>query len=179
MMQSMRQIASAAAAVALLLTAGCGPQHRSENKPGNSATVSELPSPSASSSTSRSNVIRFGEGEHEVFIEKAADVAKLKGTSPAFKAFIADQVANLTPPNGPNECAIGVGVSVYDPAGFARGGVNDCGGYVALWGIQNGKWKELIGTQDLWSCAELRKYSVPSTIVDTCYESRKEVPYTG
>jgi hypothetical protein len=176
MMQIMRLIASAAAAAALLLLPGCGPKAEPA-EPDNPAAMSSAPAPSAGGSN---RVIRFGEGgEHEVFIRKATDVDKLTGTSPAFKAFIADQAANLTPPAGANDCDVGVGVAIYDPAGFARGGVNACGGYAALWGIQDGKWKELIGTQDLWACADLRKFKVPATMTNTCYQSMKEVPYKG
>jgi len=181
MMQSMRQIASAAAAAALLLLTSCGTKPDAA-EPVNPPAMSRAPSPSATppSTNGSSGVIRFDEGDKdELFIEKPADVEKLTGTSPEFKSFIADQVANLTPPAGANDCQVGVGVAIYDPAGFARGGVNACGGYAALWGIQDGKWKELIGTQDLWACADLRKYKVPSTIADTCYESMKEVPYAG
>lgn len=183
MMQSMRQIASAAAAAALLLLTACGPKP-DPAEPVNPPAMSSAPAPSATATSSSANstdgVVRFDRGDNdELFIEKPADVEKLTGTSPEFKAFIADQVANLTPPAGANDCQVGVGVAIYDPAGFARGGVNACGGYAALWGIQDGKWKELIGTQDLWACADLRKFKVPSTIADTCYESMKEVPYKG
>jgi hypothetical protein len=179
MMLTMRRIVLAALAVALLLLTGCMSQPSPDPaEPINPPTASSTPSPSTSSGAK--DVIRFDQGDdHELFIEKASDVEKLTGTSAEFKAFIADQVANLTPPAGATDCAIGVGVAVYDPSGFARGGVNACGGYAALWGIQDGKWKELIGTQDLWACADLRKYKVPSTMADTCYESMKEVPYKG
>ena len=73
----------------------------------------------------------------------------------------------------------------YDPAGFAVGGVNDCGGYAALWGRKDGAWKELIGTQDAWLCSDLKKYGVPAHgVVRTCIggskpSEMKEVPYTG
>jgi len=176
MMQSMRQIASAAAAAALLLLPGCGPKAEPA-EPGTPPAMSSTPTPSSSGSD---RVIRFDQGdEHEVFIQKATDVDKLTGTSPQFKSFIADQVANLTPPAGANDCEVGIGVAIYDPSGFARGGVNACGGYAALWGIQDGQWKELIGTQDLWACSDLRKFKVPSTIADSCYQSMKKVPYRG
>ena len=63
--------------------------------------------------------------------------------------------------------------------GFALGHISACGGYVALWGKEGGSWKELIGTQELWACSDLRKHKIPTGLVDTCYESMKEVPYTG
>jgi hypothetical protein len=179
MMQSMRQIASAGAIAALLLTAGCGP--RSGPDPAESINptagrTSDVPVPDSDVPA----VIHFDEGDiHEVFIEQPSDVDKLRGTSPEFKAFVAAQVENLASTPATSECEIGVGVAAYAPSGFARGSVSACGGYAALWGIRDGRWKELIGTQDLWSCADLRKFKVPVGLVDTCYQSMKEVPYTG
>jgi hypothetical protein len=176
MMLHMRQIASAAAVTTLLLTVGCGakpgPDAPQPHTPGSTAT-SGAPTDPASSS----KAITFG--DKGVFIQTADDVAKLTGTSAAFKAFIANRAAHLQPPAGANDCEVGVTVNVYDPTGFARGAVNECGGYVALWGRQDGTWKELIGTQDEWACADLRKFNVPPTISDTCYESMKSVPYRG
>jgi len=90
---------------------------------------------------------------------------------------------HLERPAGGEDCFIGVTVDAYDPAGFARGGVNDCGGYVALWGRRDGVWKELIGTQDAWTCTDLRKFGLPPGLVTTCIGpvngAMKEVPYKG
>lgn len=179
MMLSMRQIAHAAAIAAVLLSAGCGPEPSPDpaepiNPPTGNASSAPTSDPAAS------GVILFDVGDiHTLFIEKPSDVDKLKGTSPEFKAFIADQVKSLTAAPATSECEIGVGVAAYAPSGFARGNVSACGGYAALWGIRDGRWKELIGTQDLWSCTDLRKFKVPAGLVDSCYESMKEVPYAG
>ncbi len=70
--------------------------------------------------------------------------------------------------------------------GFAMGGVNTrprrhCatgGGYVAIWAVRHGGWKEVIGTQDVVACAKLERFDIPSEIgVDECYEDGQVVPY--
>lgn len=57
--------------------------------------------------------------------------------------------------------------------GYAEGAVNECGGgYVALWAIVDGEWKEIDATLDLWDCAVLAEHRVPSDIAgDTCYDN--------
>jgi len=97
-----------------------------------------------------------------VTVTGPADVDKLHGTSPEFRAFVAGHVPDGT------RCAGGSGsimVQAWSSAGFAVGAVNDCpGGYVAIWGAPHGTWKQLVGTQALWSCKSLHTWAVPSTI---------------
>ena len=63
--------------------------------------------------------------------------------------------------------------------GYAVGAVNKCGGYVALWAIVDGDWKEIDATQDLWDCAVLAKYRVPSDIAgDTCYDDKDQAQHS-
>jgi hypothetical protein len=184
MMQTMRLIAHVAAATALLLAAGCSTKTDSA-KPDEATTVQPGGAMSAAPATSTpptpSRIVDFGEKGVEV--QTAADAAKLKGTSEEFQEFIADLATHLERPAGGEDCFVGVTVAAYDPAGFARGGVNDCGGYVALWGRKDGRWKELIGTQDAWTCADLKKFGLPPGLVTTCIGpvkgEMKEVPYTG
>ena len=64
--------------------------------------------------------------------------------------------------------------------GFASGGVNDCGGYAALWAVVDGDWKEIQSTQETWGCAALERYEVPSGVAgETCYDydAQKERSY--
>jgi len=183
MMQGMRQIASAGAVAVLLLTAGCGPKAGHDEPTNPTAPVpSSSPSHQPSPAGSDGKAITFG--KRGVTVQTAADAAKLTGTSDEFKSFVVDLATHLERPSGASDCFIGITVDAYDPSGFARGAVNDCGGYVALWGRQDGAWKELIGTQDAWSCAELKKFRVPSSLVDTCVGGgqgarMKQVPYSG
>lgn len=101
-----------------------------------------------------------------------ADVRQLKGAPEDFKTFIGGVAAQLAA-EGKSECPTafsGVTVTKVSTAGFATGGVSSCGGYVALWAKVDGSWKEAIGTQEQWDCAELTRYRVPSALVGhTCY----------
>lgn len=55
--------------------------------------------------------------------------------------------------------------------GYAVGGVNDCGGYAAMWAVVDGQWTEIQGTQDSWECRTLERYQVPSDVAGTsCYD---------
>ena len=68
---------------------------------------------------------------------------------------------------------VGVTVKAVRTDGYAVGAVNECdgGGYVALWAIVDGDWKEIDDTLDLWDCAALTEHRVPSDIAgDTCYD---------
>lgn len=112
-----------------------------------------------------------------VEVRKPEDAAKLTGTSAEFKAFVVKSALSIERPDAPN-CG-GITVQKYDPAGFAIGGVDECGGYAAIWGKKDGRWKELIGTQDAWSCTELHKFGVPPTIVDKCVSGNVQRSYTG
>jgi hypothetical protein len=106
-----------------------------------------------------------------VTVESAAETGKLTGTTPEFKAFIgaeADKTAEYAAANCP-EAAHGIVVKKYHSAGFAQGDVSECGGYVALWVLQDGAWKEAIGTQETWQCGDLTRFSVPDGFAGECY----------
>ena len=52
------------------------------------------------------------------------------------------------------------------------------GGYVAIWAVRRGAWKEVIGTQDVVACSRLERYRIPSEIgVHECYQHGEVVPY--
>lgn len=105
-----------------------------------------------------------------VEVTTASDVDKLTGTSDAFKAFIAETLAKAVQDSSScPDAAHGVDVEKYDSSGFALGGVNTCGGYAALWTIQDGTWKEALGTQDEWICGDLTRFSVPDGFAGECY----------
>ena len=70
----------------------------------------------------------------------------------------------------PRTCATpDITVKKYSSAGFALGGVGGCGGYVALWSLQDGTWKEALGTQDEWTCGDLARFGVPDVFAGDCY----------
>lgn len=101
-----------------------------------------------------------------VEVKTAADLTKLVGTSDEFKAFMGAELAKNKTADCPNA---EVYVTKYDSAGFALGGFGGCGGNVELWSIQNGAWKEAIGTQDEWVCGDLTRFSVPDGFAGECY----------
>ncbi|CAN5467599.1 hypothetical protein BH11ACT8_BH11ACT8_22640 [soil metagenome] len=122
--------------------------------------------------TTEPKLIPYAGGESAgAEITKPADVKLLGKDAPeAFKTFIADTVRTLHKDTACTDGFIGVTVEVLRTDGYAAGGVNDCGGYQALWADVDGTWKEIYGTQDTWDCAVLKKYTVPSDVVgDTCY----------
>lgn len=109
------------------------------------------------------------------FIVTDADLEQIKDAPADFKAFVSRKAAKAAA-DCP-EAAHGITVNMVRTDGFAVGAVNSCGGYVALWartantGGNPGKWKQIIGTQDAWACAPLRKHKVPSVLVDgRCFD---------
>jgi hypothetical protein len=103
-----------------------------------------------------------------VTVQRAADADRLHGTSTEFRQFV---VAHL--PQGEADCGDGsITVKAWRADGFAVGDVFECpGGYRAIWGTAgSGSWRQLVGTQDVWSCSDLRRWSVPTSIAgDRCY----------
>jgi hypothetical protein len=71
--------------------------------------------------------------------------------------------------------------------GFALGDVatrprRDCetgGGYIAIWAVRKGAWKQVIGTQEVVECRRLERWDIPAEIgIDQCYQGGEVVPYT-
>lgn len=130
------------------------------------APASPAISPSAGTAP---RLVRYpGDG---VKVSGLADADKLRGTSQAFRSFIVGQV-----PQGSADCGRGsITVAAWRADGYAVGDVFECpGGYRAIWGAPNGTWRELVGSQDIWSCADLRRWTVPTSIAgDKCVEHGK------
>jgi len=105
-----------------------------------------------------------------VQVVKAADVRKLTGTSEAFRSFIA-VTAKRAAADGRScpDAFHGVTVEKYSTAGYAIGGVNYCGGYEALWVLEDGSWIQGMGTQDAWDCTTLRYLGVPRSFAGKCF----------
>ncbi|HET8561724.1 MAG TPA: hypothetical protein VFL69_14470 [Marmoricola sp.] len=131
-------------------------------------------SPAISPSTGTApRLVRYsGDG---VKVSGPADAGKLRGTSRAFRSFIVARV-----PQGSADCGSGsITVNAWRADGFAVGDVFECpGGYRAIWGSPDGSWRELIGSQDIWSCADLRRWTVPTSIAgDKCFAHGKLEDY--
>ncbi|HEY6935081.1 MAG TPA: hypothetical protein VI452_16900 [Marmoricola sp.] len=126
------------------------------------APASPVVSPTTGSAP---RLVRYsGDG---VTVQRAADADRLHGTSPEFRRFV---VAHL--PQGQADCGNGsITVKAWRADGFAVGDVFECpGGYRAIWGTAGGgSWRQLVGTQDVWSCSDLHRWSVPTSIAgDKC-----------
>ncbi len=98
-----------------------------------------------------------------------ADAQKLVGTSLAFQAYVTD-VARTMNANGADcpDAFHGVTVKKYSTAGYAVGGVNDCGGHAALWVTRGGQWQEASGTQEVWDCDVLRYFDISRSFAGDC-----------
>jgi len=73
-----------------------------------------------------------------VFVQNEADTAKLRGTTAAFKTFIAGLAVQANADGAACPMPRTVTVEKYGTDGYALGGVNDCGGYEAVWGVREG-----------------------------------------
>jgi hypothetical protein len=70
------------------------------------------------------------------------------------------------------------GFALGDVATRPRRGCDTGGGYIAIWAVRKGAWKQVIGTQEAVECRRLEKYDIPSELgIDQCYEGNDIVPY--
>lgn len=118
-----------------------------------------------------------------VDVTTPSKVNQLVGSSSAFKQFVANTVQGMIDRHQCPTAALGLTIARYATNGYALGAVNECGGYIAIWGVKNGVWKQLIGTQDVVHCQELHNDAVPvGLLVDgKCYNevNRRVVSYRG
>ena len=106
-----------------------------------------------------------------VEVQSRADAKHLRGAPKAFKRFIGGKAQRLADQSTCSDAYVGVTVERLRMDGFAVGGVNDCGGYAALWAVVHGHWKEIQGTQEIWSCGILKRHRFPSSVAgNTCYD---------
>jgi hypothetical protein len=177
-----RTLLAAAACLAVAGTlAGCGsddsPDEAAETpaatptspSPGSEAPTSSEPS---ASPTQEAPLIAYAGGESPgAEGRQPADADKLEGAPESFRTFLADAVRRLVANSTCTDGYVGITVEFLRTDGYAVGGVNDCGGYAALWAVVDGQWKEIAGTQEAWDCAVLERYAVPSDVAGTtCYD---------
>lgn len=144
-------------ALSLAALTACAEQQADAKAP--QPTTSQAPTQTENATTPVIDYSREG-----VFVEHAGDADKLTGASESFKEFVASEAERL---QAANECKAAVGVTVQKIMGdYARGGINECGGYVAVWGVEGGEWTELFGTQSALPCADLDKKGVPRALID-------------
>ena len=115
---------------------------------------------------------------------------RLPGAPADFRAFVKAQLRGMWDDLGHTQaCKTSplITVDALRTDGFALGTVSSrpkksCpdagGGYVAFWAVRKGAWKEVIGTQEVVSCAKLERFDIPSEIgVHECYQGTEVVPY--
>ena len=118
-------------------------------------------------------IVYAGGESRGVEVLKRADAKDLRGAPRSFKRFIGNKAQRLTDRSTCTDGYVGVTVHRIRTDGYGVGGVNDCGGYLALWAVVDGRWKEIAGTQDMWNCGVLKRHVVPSSIAgDRCYDVR-------
>jgi hypothetical protein len=169
---------------ALLLVAACGSGGADlasrDAGPATRPGASETPTPK-SGTAPEPRLIAYAGGESPgVEVHARVDAKNLRGAPEAFKRFIGRTAQQVVDASSCSDGYVGVTVATLRTDGYAVGGVNDCGGYAALWATVDGRWKEIAGTQEAWDCAVLERYSVPSDVVGaTCYdyEAQKERDY--
>ncbi len=146
---------------------GAGPTRSTESS--ESSTASASPTTAASREP---RLLAYAGGESPgVQVHDPADVRKLDGAPAAFKQFIARTAEELVEKSTCEHAAVGVVVATLRTDGYAVGGVDDCGGYAAMWALVDGQWREIQGTQDSWECRTLQRYHVPSDVAGTsCYD---------
>ena len=156
----------------------------SEATPAEAATEAVDPEPTETPEPTESAAARllaYAGGESPgAEIRSQADADKLEGAPAAFKQFIGRTAERLADGSTCEDGYVGVTVEFLRTDGYAVGGVNECGGYRALWAVVDGSWKEVAGSQEMWDCAVLQRYTVPSEIAGSrCYDydAQKERDY--
>jgi hypothetical protein len=139
------------------------------------------PQTPAPTETGPPRLIAYAGGESPgAEIHDQADADRLEGAPDDFKQFIGRTAERLAKGSTCTDGYVGVTVETLRTDGYAVGGVNECGGYRALWAIVDGSWKEVAASQEMWDCAVLERYAVPSDIAgDRCYDydAQKERRY--
>ncbi|MBZ5739967.1 hypothetical protein [Nocardioides mangrovi] len=163
---TIRLVAGTAAAVLLLSVAACGSDDSDD-----SGTASPAPATPTASATPELITYQHG-GDPGVQVETLGEKARLKGAPDDFADFIGQTAQVLAEQSTCSDGYVGVTVAVVRSDGFARGGVNDCGGYAALWARTDSAWAEIDGTQEMWDCSTLEEYAVPSDVAGSdCWDS--------
>lgn len=116
-----------------------------------------------------------------VNVMKKDDVSGLKDAPDDFKQFIVSLLGKdgeNTNAEAESNCFSIITVHKIYKQKYATGGVTaggDCaGGAAVLWGIVDGSWKDIAGTQNIgFPCEDLERYKVPSEIAgSSCYDPK-------
>jgi len=120
-----------------------------------------------------------------VAVHQDSDAAGLQGTTDDFKEFIigvvavlhADAVKNAEDPSACSDPDnAGVYVKKFAQDGYAIGDVFLCPtGYSSIWKKVDGTWKEVLASQEEWTCPDLARVGIPVSFVGGhCYDPKKQ-----
>lgn len=153
------------ALVCALTLSGCSGSDESD------ADQDASPIPAESPTTTAELLSYTKGGSPGVEVQSSADAQELAGAPADFQEFVGTLADDLAQESTCEDGFVGVTVQVVRTDGFARGGVNDCGGYAALWVKVDGTWQEVAGSQDVWECVVLEDRAIPSDVAGTeCYD---------
>ena len=170
-------------AATLLVLGSCssqGTDHASDTTAATSTPTStpttSSPAPTQDPASAPPKLISYaGDGSDRAEVRTTTEANNLAGAPDSFKKFIGRTAERLTRDATCDGGDVGVTVQTLRTDGYAVGAVHECDGYIALWAIVDGDWQEIDATLDLWDCAVLAEYRVPSDIAgDTCYDRDAE-----
>ncbi len=139
-------------------------------------TIGSFGGAASAAPVAKPRLIVYAGGESPgVQVQSWADRKELRGAPRSFKRFIGHKAQRLAHHSSCTHAYVGVTVERLRTDGYAVGGINECGGYAAMWAEVHGHWKEIQGTQDTWSCGVLKRHRVPSSIAGTsCYSYQNQ-----
>lgn len=133
-----------------------------------SATASN----SSQASPATSDLVDYGKDGVTVDSKTPTDINKLKSAPADFVAFIKHDVYNVDRSDAPADCSYADTIEKIYKQTFAAGSFGGCAeGAHAIWAKVGTNWAVVASTQvEHFSCSDLEKYAVPSTIAGTtCY----------
>ena len=174
-------LAAAAALVVVGVPAGLMLSTNDSDRTGTPASTptTSSPDPTQDPALAPPKLISYeGDGSDRAEVRTIADANNLAGAPDSFKRFVGRTAERLTRGATCEGGDVGVTVQRLRTDGYAVGAVNECDGYIALWAVVDGDWKEIDATLDLWDCAVLAKHRVPSDIAgDTCYDDAAQAQH--
>lgn len=113
------------------------------------------------------------EGLDGIRITGPGDIDRLRGAPDSFKAFVLATITSITNDRSCTEQdPFGAAVIVHklSSAGYAVGSTAGCNGHSAIWDLRGGEWTEVLGSNEIWMCADLDRESIPLAFVTACFD---------
>ena len=122
--------------------------------------------------TAKHHLIVYAGGESPgVEVQQRSDAKHLRGAPKAFKRFIGNKAQRIADRSTCQGGYVGVTVGRIVPTASPSAASTTVAGHAALWAVVDGHWKQIQGTQEIWSCGVLKRHLVPSSVAGTsCYD---------